>query len=76
MNVLLISPEVRLDNAPYFWPFWAGSLASIVEAKKGDVAILDLNALRSKYCVYLLLLHYTDHVSLFMQPDLFYRHNV
>ena len=49
MKVLLISPEVRLDNAPYFWPFWAGSLASIVEAKKGDVAILDLNALRSTF---------------------------
>ena len=49
MKVLLLAPEVRLDNAPYFWPFWAGSLASIVEAKKGDVAILDLNALRSTF---------------------------
>ena len=49
MKVLLISPEVRLDNAPYFWPFWAGIFASIVEAKKGEVAILDLNALRSTF---------------------------
>ena len=49
MKVLLISPEVRLDNAPYFWPFRAGNLASIVEAKKGDVAILDLNAFRSTF---------------------------
>ena len=49
MKVLLIAPEVRLDNAPYFWPFWAGIFASIVEAKHGEVAILDLNALRSTF---------------------------
>jgi anaerobic magnesium-protoporphyrin IX monomethyl ester cyclase len=30
-------------------PFWAGILAAIVEQKGGQVAILDLNALRVKY---------------------------
>ena len=49
MKVLLIVPEIRLDNVPYFWPFWAGIFASIVEKKNGQVAILDLNALRTKF---------------------------
>ena len=46
MKTLFIVPEVRLDGNPTIFPFWAGILASIVEGKKGDVAILDLNALR------------------------------
>jgi len=46
MKTLFIVPEVRLDGNPTIFPFWAGILASIVEVKKGDVAILDLNALR------------------------------
>ena len=46
MKTLFIVPEVRLDGNPTIFPFWAGILASIVEEKKGDVAILDLNALR------------------------------
>ena len=49
MKVLLIVPEIRLDNVPYFWPFWAGIFASIVEQKGEQVAILDLNALRTKF---------------------------
>ncbi|QDI88786.1 B12-binding domain-containing radical SAM protein [Candidatus Nitrosopumilus sp. SW] len=46
MNVLLIHPEIRLDDKPFDFPFWAGIFASIVEQKGGQVAILDLNALR------------------------------
>ena len=42
-------PEIRLDSAPNHFPFWAGILAAIVEQKGGQVAILDLNALRVKY---------------------------
>ncbi len=49
MKVLLIVPEVRLDSAPYHFPFWAGILAAIVEKKGGEVAILDLNALHHDY---------------------------
>ena len=49
MKVLLVVPEIRLDNVPYFWPFWAGIFASIVEQKGEQVAILDLNALRTKF---------------------------
>jgi anaerobic magnesium-protoporphyrin IX monomethyl ester cyclase len=49
MKVLIVCPEIRLDNVPYFWPFWAGILAAIVEQKGGQVAILDLNALRTNY---------------------------
>ena len=49
MKVLLIVPEIRLDNVPYFWPFWAGIFASIVEQKNQQVAILDLNSLRTKF---------------------------
>jgi len=49
MKVLFIVPEVRLDSSPNHFPFWAGILASIIEQKGGQVAILDLNALRIKY---------------------------
>lgn len=49
MKVLFVIPEIRLDTVPQHIPFWAGILASIVEQKNGDVAILDLNALRIKY---------------------------
>ena len=49
MKVLFIVPEVRLDSAPTSMPFWAGILGAIVEQKGGQVGILDLNALRTKY---------------------------
>ena len=49
LKVLFIIPEVRIDSEPNHIPFWAGILASIVEQKGGQVAILDLNALRTKY---------------------------
>ena len=49
MKVLLVVPEIRLNDKPFEFPFWAGILASIVENKGGDVAILDLNALRMNY---------------------------
>ena len=49
MKVLFVVPEVRLDSEPNHIPFWAGILAAIVERKGGQVAILDLNALRIKY---------------------------
>ena len=49
LKVLFIVPEVRLDSSPNHFPFWAGILASIVDQKGGQVAILDLNALRVKY---------------------------
>ena len=49
MKVLLIQPEVRLDDKPFDFPFWAGIFASIIEQKGGEVAILDLNALRMNY---------------------------
>ena len=49
MKVLFIVPEIRLDTSPNHFPFWAGILAAIVEQKGGQVAILDLNALRVKY---------------------------
>jgi len=49
MKTLLIVPEVRLDSAPAFIPFWAGILGSIIQQKNGDVAILDLNALRMNH---------------------------
>jgi anaerobic magnesium-protoporphyrin IX monomethyl ester cyclase len=42
-------PEVRLDSGPNHFPFWAGILAAIVEKKGGQVAILDLNALRDNF---------------------------
>ena len=46
MKVLLVAPEIRIDDKPFDFPFWAGIFASIVEKKGGEVAILDLNALR------------------------------
>jgi len=46
MKVLFIAPEIRLDDKPFDFPFWAGILAGIVERKGGEVAILDLNAIR------------------------------
>ena len=49
MKVLFVVPEIRLDSSPTNIPFWAGILASIVEQKGGQVAILDLNALRMNY---------------------------
>lgn len=49
MKVLLVQPEVRLDDKPFDFPFWAGIFASIVEKKGGQVAILDLNAIRMNY---------------------------
>jgi radical SAM superfamily enzyme YgiQ (UPF0313 family) len=49
LKVLFVVPEIRLDSAPTIFPFWAGILASIVKNKKGDVGILDLNAMRMKY---------------------------
>jgi anaerobic magnesium-protoporphyrin IX monomethyl ester cyclase len=49
MKVLLIQPEVRLDDKPFDFPFWAGIFASIVEQKGGQVAILDLNAIRMNH---------------------------
>ena len=49
MKVLFIVPEIRLDSNPIHAPFWAGILAAIVEQKGGQVGILDLNALRTKY---------------------------
>ena len=49
MKVLFIVPEIRLDGSPNHFPFWAGILAAIVEQKGGQVAILDLNALRVNY---------------------------
>ena len=49
MKTLFVVPEIRLDSKPTNIPFWAGILASIIEKKDGEVAILDLNALRMKF---------------------------
>ena len=49
MKVLFVVPEIRLDGYPTSFPFWAGILASIVMKKRGEVAILDLNALRMNF---------------------------
>ena len=49
LKVLFVVPEIRIDSAPYHFPFWAGILASIAEQKNGQVGILDLNALRVKH---------------------------
>ena len=49
MKVLFIAPEVRIDSAPYHFPFWIGILGAIVERKGGQVAALDLNALRTEF---------------------------
>jgi anaerobic magnesium-protoporphyrin IX monomethyl ester cyclase len=46
LNVLLVVPEIRIDDKPFDFPFWAGIFASIIDQKGGNVAILDLNALR------------------------------
>lgn len=46
LKVLFVVPEIRIDSAPFHFPFWAGILAAIVEQKKGKVGILDLNAIR------------------------------
>jgi radical SAM superfamily enzyme YgiQ (UPF0313 family) len=49
LKTLFIVPEIRLDSGPNHFPFWAGILAAIVEKKGGQVAILDLNALRDHF---------------------------
>ena len=49
MKVLFVVPEIRLDGYPTSYPFWAGILSSIVMKKHGQVAILDLNALRMNF---------------------------
>lgn len=49
MKVLFVAPEVRIDSAPYHFPFWIGILGAIVEQKGGQVAALDLNALRTEF---------------------------
>lgn len=49
MKVLFVVPEIRVDSAPFHFPFWAGILAAIVEQKHGEVGVLDLNALRVNY---------------------------
>ena len=49
MKTLFICPEIRLDDVPQCVPFWAGILAAIIQKKGGDVAILDLNALRMNH---------------------------
>lgn len=49
MKVLLVATEIRLDSKPLHFPFWAGILAAIVQKKGGQVAILDLNALRMNF---------------------------
>ena len=49
MKTLFVVPEIRLDMAPLNFPFWASILASIIEQKNGEVAILDLNALRMNF---------------------------
>jgi len=54
LKVLFIVPEIRIDGKPWHFPFWASILASIVEKKRGQVGILDLNALRMDYGVTLI----------------------
>ena len=49
MKTLFVIPEIRLDTAPANFPFWASIFASIIEQKNGEVAILDLNALRMNF---------------------------
>ena len=49
MKVLFVIPEIRLDDAPNHFPFWAGILAAIAQNKGAEVAILDLNALRDNF---------------------------
>ena len=49
MKTLFVCPEIRLDSEPSTIPFWAAILAAIVEKKGGQIAILDLNALRMNH---------------------------
>jgi len=49
LKVLFVVPEIRLDDKPYHFPFWAAILAAIAEKKGIQVGILDLNALRDKF---------------------------
>ncbi|MBT4325782.1 MAG: B12-binding domain-containing radical SAM protein [Candidatus Nitrosopelagicus sp.] len=49
VNVLFVIPEIRLDGKPLHFPFWAGILGAIIEQKGGNVAVLDLNALRMDF---------------------------
>jgi len=49
VKVLFIAPEVRVDSVPYHFPFWSAILGAIVEKKGGQVAVLDLNAIRMNY---------------------------
>jgi len=49
MKVLFVIPEIRLDDSPNHFPFWAGILAAIAENKGAEVGILDLNALRDNF---------------------------
>lgn len=49
LKTLLVVPEIRLDDNPAHFSFWAGILAAIIEKKNGQVGILDLNALRMNY---------------------------
>ena len=49
MRILFVIPEIRLNDKPYHFPFWAGILGSIIKNKGGQVAILDLNAMRMDY---------------------------
>jgi anaerobic magnesium-protoporphyrin IX monomethyl ester cyclase len=49
LKILFVVPEIRLDDKPYHFPFWAGILAAVAEKKGIQVGILDLNALRDKF---------------------------
>jgi len=49
LKTLFVVPEIRLDSGPNHFPFWAGILAAIAEKKGGQVAVLDLNALRDYF---------------------------
>ena len=33
LNVLLVVPEIRIDDKPFDFPFWAGIFASIIDQK-------------------------------------------
>ena len=49
MKTLFVVPEIRLNDKPYEFPFWAGILGAIIDRKGGQVAVLDLNALRMNH---------------------------
>lgn len=49
MKVLFVVPEIRLNSKPYEFPFWAGILGAIVDNKNGQIAVLDLNAIRMNH---------------------------